>query len=157
MVRNARFSLPRLASWLEPHHYTRILPVSAYSDTPPSPTSRTAVVRSFFHRSSVLKLVAILSFCFVFVHYTLSWLFPAVAPDASRLFIVSDDKYHRVFEDTNPGQASSEVLPIRAYDAMSDECVEEWVVHHVWGAACKKADLSDGLKLDGVWAWVNGS
>ncbi|KAI4784980.1 hypothetical protein E4T52_00029 [Aureobasidium sp. EXF-3400] len=40
---------------------------------------------------------------------------------------------------------------------MSDECVEEWVAHHQWGSACIGTDLSEGLKVDGVWAWVNGS
>lgn len=151
------FALPRFTTWLDKRYYTRILPVYQHSDTPSSPTSHKAVVRSFLHRSPVFKLAAALSFCFLFGHYVLSWLSPLGPPDVSRLFIVSDDKYHRIFEDTNPGQASTEVLPIRAYDAMSDECVEEWVVHHIWGAACKNTDLSDGLKLDGVWAWVNGS
>jgi hypothetical protein len=48
-------------------------------------------------------------------------------------------------------------LRIKAYDAMSDECVEQWVVNHRWGDACALTDLSDGLKLDGIWTWVNGS
>ncbi|GAC96525.1 hypothetical protein PHSY_004105 [Pseudozyma hubeiensis SY62] len=64
---------------------------------------------------------------------------------------------HRLFHDKSPGVASREVLPIRAYDALSDECIEHWVVHHRWGAACRSTDLSDGLKIDAVWAWVNGS
>ena len=48
-------------------------------------------------------------------------------------------------------------MPIRAYDALSDACIEEWVVHHRWGDACRGTDLSAGLKFDAVWAWVNGS
>ncbi len=64
---------------------------------------------------------------------------------------------HRLFRDRSPGVASREVMPIRAYDALSDECIEEWVVHHTWGDACRGTDLSQGLKFDAVWAWVNGS
>lgn len=40
---------------------------------------------------------------------------------------------------------------------MSAECVEQWVVHNQWGSACVGTDLSEGLTVDGVWAWVNGS
>ncbi|TKY86618.1 hypothetical protein EX895_004257 [Sporisorium graminicola] len=64
---------------------------------------------------------------------------------------------HRLFRDVSPGVASRDVLPIRAYDALSDACVEEWVAHHRWGDACRDTDLSAGLQIDAVWAWVNGS
>ncbi|CDW98899.1 hypothetical protein [Sporisorium scitamineum] len=64
---------------------------------------------------------------------------------------------HRLFHDASPGVASRDVLPIRAYDALSDACIEQWIVHHRWGDACRNTDLSAGLKIDAVWAWVNGS
>ena len=70
---------------------------------------------------------------------------------------IHEDTTHRVFK-TAPSQPwSPESLRIKAYDAMSDECVEQWVVNHQWGPACTGTDLSEGLKVDGVWAWVNGS
>lgn len=71
--------------------------------------------------------------------------------------LVAAESVHRLFEDRSPGVASREVMPIRAYDALSDACIEEWVVHHEWGDACRGSDLEDGLKFDAVWAWVNGS
>lgn len=77
--------------------------------------------------------------------------------DDPSLFLITDDKHHRVFEDHNPGMSSTEVVPIRAYDAMSDACIEDWVVHHRWSPECQGTDLSPGLEIDGVWAWVNGS
>lgn len=64
---------------------------------------------------------------------------------------------HYPFRDKSPGVASRDVLPIRAYDALSDACIEEWVVHHRWGDVCRDTDLREGLKVDAVWAWVNGS
>ncbi|SPC66684.1 uncharacterized protein UHOD_02171 [Ustilago sp. UG-2017b] len=67
------------------------------------------------------------------------------------------ESVHRLFEDRSPGVASRDVMPIRAYDALSDTCTEEWVVQHRWGDACRGTDLSQGLKFDAVWAWVNGS
>ncbi|SPO22909.1 uncharacterized protein UTRI_01587 [Ustilago trichophora] len=76
------------------------------------------------------------------------------SPDAP---LETAESLHRLFQDRAPGIASRDVLPIRAYDALSDACVEEWVVHHRWGDACKGTDLSEGLKFDAVWAWVNGS
>lgn len=64
---------------------------------------------------------------------------------------------HRLLPGSSPGVASREVLPIRAYSALSDACVESWVVHHRWGPDCLSTDLSAGLTFDAVWAWVNGS
>ncbi|CBQ71672.1 conserved hypothetical protein [Sporisorium reilianum SRZ2] len=64
---------------------------------------------------------------------------------------------HRVFHDVSPGVASRDIAPIRAYDALSDACIEQWIVHHHWGDACHGTDLSAGLTVDAVWAWVNGS
>lgn len=71
--------------------------------------------------------------------------------------MITDDKLHRVFDDSNPGVADRSVRPVRAYDAFSDACIEEWVIQHRWGPSCTGTDLSQGTKLDGVWAWVNGS
>ncbi len=48
-------------------------------------------------------------------------------------------------------------MPIRAYDALSDACIEQWVVHHRWGDACRGTDMKHSLRFDAVWAWVNGS
>lgn len=79
------------------------------------------------------------------------------ADDAPLLLNITDDTLHRVFPDYNPGLSSTEVLPIRAYAAMGDACVEDWIVHHRWSAECQRADLSAGLTIDGVWSWVNGS
>lgn len=67
------------------------------------------------------------------------------------------ESVHRLFQDRSAGVASRNVMPIKAYDALSDTCIEEWIVHHRWGDACKGTDLSEGLKFDAVWAWVNGS
>nr|CDI52333.1 conserved hypothetical protein [Melanopsichium pennsylvanicum 4] len=64
---------------------------------------------------------------------------------------------HRLFPDPRAKIASRQVSPIRAYDLLSDACIEEWVVQHVWGPACNDTDLSSELKFDAVWAWVNGS
>ncbi|GAK63288.1 uncharacterized protein PAN0_003c1492 [Moesziomyces antarcticus] len=70
---------------------------------------------------------------------------------------MSPESVHRVFADGSPGAASREVMPIRAYDALSDACIEQWVVHHRWGDACRGTDMSHSLRFDAVWAWVNGS
>ncbi|KAF2164689.1 hypothetical protein M409DRAFT_67797 [Zasmidium cellare ATCC 36951] len=76
---------------------------------------------------------------------------PGILPE------IQDDSTHRVFRSSKAAPASHELMHIKAYQAMSDECVEEWIVHHVWGPACSGTDLSQGLTIDGVWAWVNGS
>lgn len=70
---------------------------------------------------------------------------------------VQEDETHHNFQSVDRGPTSRDPLSIKAYDSMSDECVEEWVAHHRWGSACAGTDLSEGLKVDGVWAWVNGS
>ena len=70
---------------------------------------------------------------------------------------IREDQGHHVFRSAEPGLASRKPLQIRAYDSMSDDCVEAWVARHEWGLACVGTDLSEGLKVDGVWAWVNGS
>ncbi|KAK4497579.1 hypothetical protein PRZ48_012030 [Zasmidium cellare] len=70
--------------------------------------------------------------------------------------IPSNDTHH-IFQSTPPSVASRRAMRIRAYDAMSDACAEQWVVHGQWGSECIGTDLGDGLKVDGVWAWVNGS
>jgi hypothetical protein len=70
---------------------------------------------------------------------------------------IQEDDTHHTFRSAKPGPTSRNPLSIRAYGSMSDTCVEEWVVHHRWGPACIGTDLSEGLKVDGVWAWVNGS
>lgn len=76
---------------------------------------------------------------------------------SSKLKVAEAFSVHQLFRDESPGVASREVMPIRAYDALSDQCIEEWVVHHRWSNACRATDLSDGLTFDAVWAWVNGS
>ncbi|KAH0404395.1 hypothetical protein KCU89_g1170, partial [Aureobasidium melanogenum] len=68
-----------------------------------------------------------------------------------------EDQTHHVFLNTARGPTDRHPLSIRAYDSMSDSCAEKWVVHHQWGHECAGTDLSEGLKVDGVWAWVNGS
>ncbi|KAI4853322.1 hypothetical protein E4T44_00912 [Aureobasidium sp. EXF-8845] len=70
---------------------------------------------------------------------------------------IQEDATHHTLPDVDHGPASREPLHIKAYSSMSDECVEEWIAHHQWGPACTGTDLSEGLKVDGVWAWVNGS
>ncbi|KAF2165854.1 hypothetical protein M409DRAFT_66840 [Zasmidium cellare ATCC 36951] len=64
---------------------------------------------------------------------------------------------HHAFQSTPASVASRTAMRIRAYDAMSNACAEEWVVYGQWGSACVGTNLSEGLKIDGVWAWVNGS
>jgi len=65
---------------------------------------------------------------------------------------IREDQGHHVFRSAEPGLASRKPLQIRAYDSMSDDCVEAWVARHEWGLACVGTDLSEGLKVDGVWA-----
>jgi hypothetical protein len=72
-------------------------------------------------------------------------------------YSVQEDETHHNFLNIDQGPTSRDPLGIKAYSSMSDECVEEWVAHHQWGSACTGTDLSEGLKVDGVWAWVNGS
>jgi hypothetical protein len=72
-------------------------------------------------------------------------------------YSVQEDETHHNFQNIDHGPTSRDPLGIKAYSSMSDECVEEWVAHHQWGSACTGTDLSEGLKVDGVWAWVNGS
>ncbi|PWN50205.1 hypothetical protein IE53DRAFT_316218 [Violaceomyces palustris] len=112
-------------------------------------------VRSLTHHLPTLKLTLLLLGCFILGKFA---SFPSSDPASfTSTFLVADDKYHRIFQDKSPGRASQEAMRIRAYDAMSDDCVQEWVIHHIWGESCQGTDLSDGLSLDGVWAWVNGS
>ncbi|THY01187.1 hypothetical protein D6D03_05982 [Aureobasidium pullulans] len=70
---------------------------------------------------------------------------------------IQEDDTHHIFRNIDRGPTSRTPLFIRAYNSMSDECVEEWVAQHQWGPACTGTDLSAGLSIDGVWAWVNGS
>ena len=70
---------------------------------------------------------------------------------------IHEDDTHRILRNSYLAPRSSSALRIKAYDAMSDECVEQWVVNQYWGPACIDTDLSPGLTLDGVWTWVNGS
>lgn len=70
---------------------------------------------------------------------------------------IEDDRTHRIFRSAKPRLTSQQPMSVRAYDAMSDSCVDEWVAHHTWGPACMGTDLREGLNIDGVWAWVNGS
>ncbi|KAF8191952.1 hypothetical protein K438DRAFT_1935213 [Mycena galopus ATCC 62051] len=48
--------------------------------------------------------------------------------------------------------ADTRIRPIAAQSAVSDECVEQWIAHGIWGA-CKV----DESKIDLVYTWVNGS
>ena len=68
-----------------------------------------------------------------------------------------EDETHHIFRSARPSLTRRDPMGIRAYDSMSDDCVEQWVVFNDWGSACIGTDLSDGLRLDGVWTWVNGS
>ncbi|PWY99738.1 hypothetical protein BCV70DRAFT_237621 [Testicularia cyperi] len=132
-----------------------------------------AHVRSILHHSPPLKTLLLLLLCFVLGHVVTNRVLggwsgtgsslvggsssSTAAGFGSSIFLISEDKQHRIFADRNPGAASRQVMPIKAYEAFSDACVEEWIVHGVWGQACKGTDLSQGTKIDGVWAWVNGS
>lgn len=77
--------------------------------------------------------------------------------DSKSARIPAAESLHRLFREKLPEVASRGVMPIQAYDALSDACIEEWIVHHKWGNACQGTDLSKGLKFEAVWAWVNGS
>ncbi|KAJ7100361.1 hypothetical protein C8R44DRAFT_747419 [Mycena epipterygia] len=48
--------------------------------------------------------------------------------------------------------ADTRIRRIAAQSAVSDECVEQWIAHGIWGA-CKV----DDSKIDLVYTWVNGS
>lgn len=70
---------------------------------------------------------------------------------------IQEDDTHRIFHTSETHLTDRTPLRIRVYESMSDACAEQWVVQHQWGSACNETDLSEGLKIDGVWAWVNGS
>ncbi|KAJ6464382.1 hypothetical protein C8R45DRAFT_1174511 [Mycena sanguinolenta] len=46
--------------------------------------------------------------------------------------------------------ADTRIRPIAAQSAVSDECVEQWIAHGIWGA-CKV----DESKIDLIYTWVN--
>jgi hypothetical protein len=93
---------------------------------------------------------------FVHIHYFVARPQTQIQSDEPT-YEIQEDKTHHTFPDIDHGPTSREPLHIKAYSAMSDECAEEWIAHHRWGPVCTGTDLSEGLKVDGVWAWVNGS
>jgi hypothetical protein len=101
---------------------------------------------------------------FVHIHYFMVRLHAHTSLDGTTEQVQEDgthqlqeDDTHHIFRSPDRGLASRNPLTIKAYDSMSNECVEEWIAHHQWGSKCTGSDLSEGLKVDGVWAWVNGS
>lgn len=106
-------------------------------------------------------IIAILNFAWTYAvlkYYTGRQSSPLVPTDDDLNDLrITEDATHHIFRNPKPKATSRNALNIRAYDSMTDACVEEWVVHHEWGSSCIGTDLSEGLKVDGVWAWVNGS
>ncbi|EPQ31660.1 uncharacterized protein PFL1_00993 [Pseudozyma flocculosa PF-1] len=122
------------------------------------PAKQRGYLRTALQHLPPLRIALLLLACFFLGNLTSDWFFgPKGDSNGAQVYLIGDDKYHRLFADSNPGPASRQAVPIRAYDAFSDACVEEWIVSHTWGPACQGTDLSEGLKIDGVWAWVNGS
>ncbi|KAJ7259134.1 hypothetical protein B0H12DRAFT_1109015 [Mycena haematopus] len=48
--------------------------------------------------------------------------------------------------------ADTRIRPIASQAAVSDECVEQWIAHGIWGS-CKV----DESRIDLIYTWVNGS
>ncbi|KAI5195540.1 hypothetical protein E4T39_08167 [Aureobasidium subglaciale] len=130
---------------------------------PHNARNRLALTLQWFPRRKMIMLkVAIISTS-VFL-----WLllYPGYHTDAEPLpytlndgpgYQAHEDETHHIFRSTDQSPMSRHPFSIKAYDAMSNDCAEQWIAHHQWGPACTGTDLSDGLRVDGVWAWVNGS
>lgn len=114
--------------------------------------------RRSFLRTVLLVAVFIIIFSLVHnlivpIHHNTDAGLQADLPTIS----AEDESTQHIFQTSDPVATTRQPMSVRAYEAMSDDCVEEWVVHHVWGSRCSGTDLTEGLKVDGVWAWVNGS
>ncbi|KAJ7087918.1 hypothetical protein B0H15DRAFT_780946 [Mycena belliarum] len=48
------------------------------------------------------------------------------------------------------------VRPIKAHNALSDECLDKWVAKGLWGEPCRHSMVQD-TQIDLVYVWVNGS
>lgn len=119
------------------------------------PTRWTPRRKSIFSKVIVIALSTIV-WRFAVTHvYTIHH--PAHFLSAMQHPQIREDATHHIFQSLEPSLTRGNPLNIRAYDSMTDACLEEWIVHHKWGSACIGTDLSEGLKVDGVWAWVNGS
>jgi hypothetical protein len=154
--------LPTLSSEPSPPSSPRARPrassLSLATDRAPAPL---ASARRVLAHLSLFRLVVLAVFLLTAGHWYAISSSSSGAPSSTAADDpapdIADDKWHRVFADASPGAASADVLPFRVYDRMSDACVREWVIAHRWGPACRGTDLSEGLVVDGVWAWVNGS
>lgn len=114
--------------------------------------------RSLLHKATFVASTVFAWLLFVHIHYLVAKPGTHTHLDDTQLQVqVQEDETHHTFRSIAPGPTSREVLSIKAYEAMSDECVEVWVAHHQWDSACTGTNLSEGLKVDGVWAWVNGT
>lgn len=48
------------------------------------------------------------------------------------------------------------IRPIKAHQAISDECLDHWVSNSVWDGPCTAQTVEESV-IDIVWTWVNGS
>lgn len=115
-----------------------------------------ARTKNCFRRAIIARVLLLLAICLTLFHYV---KFHSSSTSVQTLATPSiiDDKFHHLFPYKNPDPARRDVVPIRAYDAFNDECIERWVIQGVWDDTCRNIDLKPGLKIDGVWAWVNGT
>lgn len=114
--------------------------------------------RSLLHKATFVASTILAWLLFVHIHYLVAKPRTYTQSNESHLQVqVQEDETHHTFQSIERGPTSGIPLGIKAYDSMSDECVEEWVAYHQWGSACTGTDISEGLKIDGVWAWVNGT
>ncbi|KAF8884732.1 hypothetical protein CPB84DRAFT_1734273 [Gymnopilus junonius] len=69
---------------------------------------------------------------------------------------LNSSNLYLIFTPGDPVPADTVVRRIASHEAISDECLEEWITAGTWSGACLALKLEEP-RVDFVWTWVNGS
>jgi len=67
---------------------------------------------------------------------------------------INSSNYYLAFSPTDPIPYTA-VKRIAAQEAVSNECLEQWLETGTWAGACSGLRLTEP-RIDFVWTWVNG-